>query len=36
MILEGKIKDAKWSTFFYLISKHSLNFNFLRIFFMNY
>ena len=25
MILEGEIKDAKMSNFFYLISKHSMN-----------
>ena len=25
MILEGEIKDAKMGSFFYLISKHSLN-----------
>ena len=31
MILEGEIKDAKMSSFFYLISKHSLNCNFLSL-----
>ena len=36
MILEGQIKDAKMSSFFNLISKHSLNINFLCIFFTNY
>ena len=36
MILEGEIKDAKMSSFFYLISKDSLNINFLCIFFMKY
>ena len=36
MILEGEMKDAKLSIFFYLNSKYSLNFNFLCIFFMNY
>ena len=36
MILEGEIKDVKNEQFFYLISKHSWNINFLCIFFMNY
>ena len=35
MSLEGEIKDEKWADF-HLISKHSLNINFLGIFFMNY
>jgi len=35
MILEGEIKDAKMSSFS-SVSKHSLNINFLCIFFMNY
>jgi len=34
IILEGEIKDIKWAVF-HLISKHSLNFNFPCIFFMN-
>ena len=34
-ILEGEVKDAKLSSL-HLISKHSLNINFLCIFFMNY
>ena len=33
--LEGEIKDAKMSSF-HLISKHSLNINFLCIFLVNY
>ena len=36
MILEWEIKDAKMSSFFYLISKHSLIIYFLCIFFTNY
>ena len=36
MILEGEVKDAKMSSFFYLISKHSFNINFLGIFFKKY
>ena len=32
----GEIKDAKMSSFFYHISKHSLNIHFFGIFFMNY
>ena len=35
-ILEGQIKDTKKWAVFHLISKHSLNINFLCIFFMNY
>ena len=35
MILDREIKDAKMSSF-HLISKHSLNINFLCIFLMNY
>ena len=35
MIAEEEIKDAKMSIF-YLISKHSLNINFLSVFFMYY
>ena len=37
MILPGEIKDAEMSnSIFHLISKHSLNINFLCIFLMNY
>ena len=36
MILDGQIKDTKKWAVFHLISKHSLNINFLCIFFMNY
>ena len=32
----GEIKDAKMSSFFYHISKHSLNIHFFGIFFMTY
>ena len=36
LILVWEVKDAKMSWVFHLISKHSLNINFLCIFFMNY